>query len=565
LARLLRRPPVLLAAALLSILLLVRPWGDFPLNDDWQYARVVKHLADGWRFKIDVAIAPALVLQAYLAAGLAWLFGFSHLLLRLLTLVAATALLWVVDRILATVGARKSDRVLAGGLLMVNPIFLYLACSFMTEIYGYLLALLAVLLWLSRRQRDHDRSGRPMTSYATGVGVALLAGASFWIRQFCLTVYPALVAAGLLDQLRRRDSTGLRKSLPRLLTSAVVLMVVVGGYFAWARWTGNYRKEFSNRLGDLHRIQTKLWQLSAFEMTVYLTAFFFPFLFVAHYRRLRWQWLMITAGAIMLLVWRGKHLQDQFAGFHHHVAFPYSANLINNPGVGPMTLSSAYSTRTGAPRWSAEIWETIESGLLGLVFTWSLWWAVPRRRDILAGTLRCFALGFGLLSAALAVQAYDNEVLDRYYFPVVLAAALFLGSAHQGEAFSKRRDWGGRVLAGIAALPLAWFTIAGMHDYFRWNEARWELARHALKLVEASNLDGGFEVNGWLNYDNFWSMHTPQGCIGRCRCNAKSFICTDDSYQLSLQTPADHTMVAERSPSFWLLPRTTLILSKRRE
>jgi len=152
----------------------------------------------------------------------------------------------------------------------------------------------------------------------------------------------------------------------------------------------------------------------------------------------------------MLLVWRGKHLQDQFAGFHHHVAFPYSANLINNPGVGPMTLSSAYSTRTGAPRWSAEIWETIESGLLGLVFTWSLWWAVPRRRDILAGTLRCFALGFGLLSAALAVQAYDNEVLDRYYFPVVLAAALFLGSAHQGEAFSKRRDWGGRVLAGIA-------------------------------------------------------------------------------------------------------------------
>jgi hypothetical protein len=142
---------------------------------------------------------------------------------------------------------------------------------------------------------------------------------------------------------------------------------------------------------------------------------------------------------------------------------------------------------------------------------------------------------------------------------------LLLGSSHQGVAFGKRRDWAGQVMAGLAALPLAWFSVAGVHDYFRWNDARWELARHALTLVEANNLDGGFEVNGWLNYDKAGTGQKPKRCIGKCGCSRKSFTCIDDSYQLSLQPPASHTVVAERSPSLWLLPTMKVTLSKRKE
>ena len=565
LAPIFSRPLVLIATAFLLVLIIVRPWGDYPLNDDWQYARVVRHLAETWHFKVDVGIAPALVVQAYLAAFLVYIFGFSHLLLRLLTVVLAVILVWVVDRILATVRARPRVRVLACALLIFNPIFLHLACTFMTEIYGYLLVLLAVWLWLARQRRAWHFSGRPIMSYGTGVAVALLIGASFWVRQFCVTAYPAIIVSGFLVQVRRRDWTSLLRSLPSLLVSNAVFISIVGAYFVWARRTGNYRSEFSNQLGLLHRIDHQLWKLSGFELAVYMTAFFYPFLLVTQWRKARGHWLAVVACATVALVWSGKELQSNFAGFHHHVAFPYSANIISNLGVGPFTLSPSYQWGMGCPHWPAGIWTAIEWVLIGGTLGWSFWWAMPKATDVHSRALRFFAIAFGLSTAAITIQAYQDEVLDRYFFPGVLAIVLLLGSAGQTVAFSRRRGWRRPFLVALAVLPLAWFTLAGLHDYFRWNDARWSLAHQALKVVGPDNLDGGFEVNGWLNYNNVRNGRIPRHCIGPCSCQYTFFSCSDDSYQISFEVPSNRVIVAEQSPSFWLFPPGKIYLTKRRK
>jgi hypothetical protein len=563
LARIFSRPLVLIAAAFLLVLIIVRPWGDFPLNDDWQYARIVQHLASTWHFKADVKIAPALVLQAYLAACLVYVFGFSHLLLRMLTLVLAVILVWVVERILATVGARRGVRVLACALLILNPLFLHLACSFMTEIYGYLLVLLAVWLWLARACRALGRPGTPIMSYSTAIAVALLIGASFWVRQFCVTAFPAVIVSGVAVQIGRRDWASLRRSLPRLLVGSAVFVTLVAAYFVWARSTGNYRHEFGGHLVGLTTINGRLWRLSGFEAAVYMTAFFYPFLLIVPWRNLRWQWLVAVACATSALIWSGKHLQARYAGFYHHVAFPYSANVINNVGVGPFTLSPSYHVGIGSPHWASGIWTAIEWALICGSLGWSFWWAAPRATDIRSRMLRFFAIAFGLLAAVAAMQAYQREILDRYFFPGILAGAFLLGSSGYRVEFSRRRSWRGPLLVALAVLPLAWFTLAGVHDYFRWNDARWELARQALKVVEPINLDGGFEVNGWLNYDNFRDERIPRDCIGGCGCADWSFMCTDDSYQLSLDVPSDRIVVAEQAPSFWLLPTMKMYLTKR--
>ena len=54
------RPIVWLPLGLATVALVVSPWGNYPVNDDWQYARVVKHLAETGRFMVDVNIAPSL-------------------------------------------------------------------------------------------------------------------------------------------------------------------------------------------------------------------------------------------------------------------------------------------------------------------------------------------------------------------------------------------------------------------------------------------------------------------------------------------------------------------------
>jgi 4-amino-4-deoxy-L-arabinose transferase-like glycosyltransferase len=98
-------------------------------------------------------VAPSLVGQIWLTLPFVKLFGFSHTLLRACTAVVSVMLVWLVDRILAVAGTGVRARVLTGVLLIGNPIFLHLAFSYMTEPYGYAIALAGGLVWLRARAR----------------------------------------------------------------------------------------------------------------------------------------------------------------------------------------------------------------------------------------------------------------------------------------------------------------------------------------------------------------------------------------------------------------------------
>jgi hypothetical protein len=111
---------------------------------------------------------------------------------------------------------------------------------------------------------------------------------------------------------------------------------------------------------------------------------------------------------------------------------------------------------------------------------------------------------------------------------------------------------------------MAWFSVAGVHDYFRWNEGRWALVNAALAVVQPNNLDGGFEVNGWLNFENYRAGRKPAHCAGDCGCAVKHFSCSDDTYQISMNVGANRAIVAEWQPRYWLLPEGTIYLTRRR-
>ena len=88
----------LLYAALLA---LIRPFGGFPLNDDWAYAWSVERLLAAGQLRLSDWTSPSLVFQVLCGALWTKLAGFGAFQLRLLTLTFAAlgaAFLGLLDR-----------------------------------------------------------------------------------------------------------------------------------------------------------------------------------------------------------------------------------------------------------------------------------------------------------------------------------------------------------------------------------------------------------------------------------------------------------------------------------
>jgi hypothetical protein len=136
-------PPAILVLAMAALVVLVPPAGEFAM-DDWGYARVIEILVDQGRLEIHPWVAASVVLQAGWGGLFAHLFGFSHTALRASTLVLAAATVlgfYVLLRDLLDPG-----RALLGALLLlINPLYVFLAYSFMTEVPFQCLAIWALV------------------------------------------------------------------------------------------------------------------------------------------------------------------------------------------------------------------------------------------------------------------------------------------------------------------------------------------------------------------------------------------------------------------------------------
>ena len=568
--------PWLPLGLLITVFLALGPWVDVPLNDDWQYARAAKLLAETGKLTIDTPIAPSIVVQSYLGAGAIGLFGFSHIVLRLLTLVLASVGLVCIERTLRLVRVPTIWVLSACALLVINPIALHATITFMTEWYGFVFALLAVYLWFFVRTRRGDDEALPAWLY---LATAALAVVSFWSRQFTVLVYPALLASRFLPCWRAGFRSRLRELAGAIAGCALVAAGVLG-YFAWARATGNYKPEFAKPVGALTTFSAKLWLVQFSACLAYMTASFAPILLLAHVRAAhvtRWR-----VGAACLAFMIGGFLALQVVGGDGYVPdrplnarFPYVNNIVYATGVGPVTLTDVYVQRVGArPSWSNDnTWLYIEYAILlstvlwGALVTQSTPLSRARTRDKSdrAGArteLASFGAAWLFGSQALSIQAYQGDVFDRYYFPCIISLALLIPALLTNAQKHEPPRVGLRALSAVAVFwALAWFSVAGSHDYLRWNQTRKELYEQARALgVSPSSIDAGYELNGWYNF----AQSYPATCIHACRCDPWSWYCADNSYRVLMGgVPAGYRALDSVKPAYWLADGPALTLVQR--
>ena len=574
--------------ALLGIVLLVRPFGDYPLNDDWQYARVTKAFIATGVFKSDVQIAPSLVGQALLVWPLVKLFGFSHGLLRGASLLMGATLLACLQVIMRQL--RLPPVMIAGLLLsfLLSPLTLYFSFSFMTEIYGFAVAMVGAAWWFQSRTKLAGPHAAPIGAWLA-MGVGFLCGLSFWIRQYAALVYPALLGAALVPPMLARDWQHLRRSLVGALLGFCVFAGVIASYFRWALVSGNFRNEFASPLEQLLTISQTAWKVQPGVFTAYLTLMFLPcLLLLARRATCGRAWLipaLLVSATVVLAYCKLQRIGDSGghppAWFHNH--FPYLGNVIHDGGIGPIILQDVYEMNLASqPRLSAQLWRNVER----LMWVGTLLWAPlvvllsgllkPRRKPAPPQAASCVAaevLWFGLLfvfgSAFVVIQTYSVHVFDRYLFPLQIGMVLVIAVAFaevQRRAISLARArgrWLVASLAGFTAFCLAWFSVAGVHDQFRWNDVRWAMYRGLLGSgISPLNIDAGWEAQGWTNLDAYLAGATPPHCIGPCHCEG-GWYCRDDSYRVGMNVFDGYEVIDQVTPRFLLVDPVALYVSRR--
>lgn len=511
-------PLLLSALAWLTIFVAIPPARqNFPLNDDWAYARGLFAWARGEGIHYFGWTSIPLLGQWIWAWPWVKALGESHAVLRLstvaLSLVGVAAFYDLLRR-----GAGISPRRAAFGAatLALNPLFLIVSGTFMGDVPALSFALIALAL-ATRALKTASLGAWEAASLAAALGVLT--------RQNAIAApLAAAIALGATPTLRRRPVWWL-----------VAVVPIVAGLLAnqWLLGRADVvRQGMFTRLPDpdvLVRVP--------FVAAIYLGLAVLPILLLTPTLRRPIPFLLAFFGMLAGAAWML---------FAKRQAFPYLGNLITQ--FGQMTVGVELVGRRDLLLAEGEMLALTLLGCIGGAALLARIVAALRGGSV--PLLRSPLLLYSALH--LAFLFLLSRFFDRYLLTLLPAAiTLCLVAARQARP---------QPLAGIAALVLSGFLGTAMvHDWFAWNAARWELGRRALaRGIAVADLEGGTEWDAW---------HSPRGVERNADLDhlvppenlalawSKTlFPYLTGHYALSF-SPLRGTTVLDREPyRFWLLP-----------
>ena len=483
----LRRPEAhVLAVAWLAALALAGIGGDFPLNDDWSYARTVQRLAETGVY------APGGWTSMPLLANVAWgaLFclpaGFSHEALRLSTVVAGAAMGYGSYVLARDLGWRRGPAAVAMATVLFNPLTVVSSASFMTDVPSAAAVVWAAVFFARAIRQPEGAAWLWATVFSV---VATLS------RQTGLALP---LAFGLVLVVRHGVRPGIVGRAAAPLAACVVALV------AYGRWL-----EASGRVPALYAVKTEMLAqrladpgglaavvaLNGYGAGLTLGLLLAPVAALAVAglagRRPRLMW-GVAAGAVAI------------GGLAAAVkALPVLGNGLVPSGAGPLTLYDRLILHLGTvPALPPAFWAsaTLVGGASAVVLLAAAVAGAARAvRRADAEAAPALAVGAFLLLSGAATLAplFPGDFFDRYLIPVVPLWGI--GALAAPRTVSR----GALTTAAVLLVGMAAFSTVALHDYFAWNRARWALLAHV--ETEAPEvwreIDGGFEFNGWTRYD----------------------------------------------------------------
>ncbi|MFQ5697641.1 MAG: glycosyltransferase family 39 protein [Myxococcota bacterium] len=498
-------------------LLLIGTHGDFPLNDDWAYARTVRALVTTGRFERVPWTWVPLVTQALIGGAFASVAGFSHSALRASgCFMGGLGVLgsYVLCR---QAGARPALATLAAATVGLNPVWLNLSYTFMTDVPFATLVTWSLVAGV--------RAGR-LDSWPALGSATLLALAAILTRQTGLAIPLAFALSIWAAAPRSR-----RAWVLGLVSIGAVVGVYAGVESLLLSREGSKLYTFTDYRQVFLTNPTLLFQIAknGVVTAIYLGAFLLPVTLLKARRG--------SAGLLHGAAWAGA-LVAVLGVWRMHLALPPGINVIRNLGLGPVGMRGA----DALPSLGPGLWWilTAAGGAgAGLAAALALRDLAHRWRvgEWSAGRLLLLALPLVYLAPQIARSPY----FDRYLMAVLPALVAFVSSAYVGDSPPARWRWAAAstVLAGLAA-----FGIAGTHDYLERARTKWALCDELFaRGISDRQIDAGQEFNGW-----FMDFEHP------FRTTVRLWV-YDDEYVLSASPRREGYRVdARRSYRRWLPP-----------
>lgn len=473
--------PLLLAAVWLVSIALVWPSGEFPLNDDWDYAKSARSLLETGRLTLSPEARVTLVAQAAWGALFALPFGFSFAALRASTLVAALGGTLATYGLARTLGGSRSAALVAALTVALSPIWFVLSFTFMTDVpfsSVVALGLLAGSRFLLHR------------GFASLVSVSVASLVAVLIRPTGLALPAAFLVASLLTCRRLRDAPA--AGLPIVASLLALALWQVWALAGGLGGLGNIQSgELSAALAGGPVLVAREAARNSGVALLYLGLFSLPLVIAVAPEAVDGRRRGVGAVAIGL-----ASVIVGLALVSSGTTMPLSSNVLYDVGLGPMTLRDAFffgpSVGSTAPSYWWALVTIASCAAAAMLLLTSSAGAARAHRDGKTRVVVFLVLTGGFSFAPLAVAGF----LDRYLL-VLLPPTLALAAA--GTVIPRR--WLVSA-AGVVLLGFWAFSVSGTRDYFGWNRARWAaLDRLVTRGIPPAWIDGGFEFNGWLTYD----------------------------------------------------------------
>ncbi len=503
-----RNPATIYCGIIALSVLIVSPVADFPLNDDWLYAMMGQNTLDAGAYVAHPFVAANATLHAFWGAAVIAIFGFSYTALRVSTLVFTFLTVWFASRTAREAGATRRPALLAGLVVLVNPIVINLSYTFMTDMM--FLAMIAGATW------GYVRAFR--TGHARDIAIgSSFSALALLVRQMGILHPAVFFIAWAMVFVRRRIIPS-----PAQIAAYIIPLVIGVALYEWAQSIGGdiytWPNAWQNAPVSIIVLQIGRY---VFASCIYFGLFLLPFAIAYGMtllaRRNAWSW-MRTYWAGMILVWL-LMFGCGFLLMPRPMPMPLLTNIIRDFGVGPLTL---HDTTHLYPMWNPV--------QLGAIFWWPLTIIAMFSATILTIELTTRLIRpaiarpnqgkrkvqhirqaqhlFLIGAAAAHVLALQNPwvtvLFDRYLLPslvpLAILSAVLLSRINANRTIT--------VAMATCMICLA-FSLVTLQDYFAWNHARWEAIEILRTEYGATNeqIEGGYEFNGTFTSDAFMDVN----------------------------------------------------------
>lgn len=483
----------------LGIALLIKPWGDFPLNDDWVYAKGTRAIVEKGYFDLSGGHStPNVIAQAYWGALFCLPFGFSFTALRLSILTLGLAGVTGTYCFLKEISANWQFSLLGTALVALNPIYIGLSSTFMTDIPFYAAAIFSFYFVIRGLRKDKN------SEIILGIFLSYVA---LLVRQLGLAVPLAFAFAYLV-----KKGISFKNVLVAVLPTAIGVAIQLS-YQTWLEVTGRnsailgMQAEktltlllFANLKIAINFINNTLIGL------IYLGLFLSPLLLIlfAHQLKIvskRHRNIALFSLAILFVLIVGQVMIERGD------VMPLAGNILTSFGLGPLTLRDTFVLETNFPQiptalrilWLVLTVIAIACSTILVYYAFWAWYELFKHRQGFKFNrqqwLNVFILfAIGIYYLPLGIQGF----FDRYFLLLLplISAVLFL--IHHDIQDLKLTSKSIAVNVVILALCF-YFSANATHDYIEWNRVRWEAINNLMDnpQITPNQIDGGYEFNGW--------------------------------------------------------------------